>query len=207
MNNKTRSSKISETLHIIWTIAYKDIADAFQNKLVLSLVLSVSIMLLMPKLMGLIIEPPYWTVLTHDPGHSKYLSSLDEDEKFNVKEVESFKDFINGVGSMGFGMGVEFGLALPEDLDQSLETGQTVQLDGYVAWPSRIKVLRIKGELDQHLTGIAGTQVSVNFEDHVIYTPPDAAIVLGIVTWVPVIIILMIGTTLIPHLFFEEKQT
>ena len=60
----------NDGLHIIWTIALKDIADAIQNKVVLSLVVGLGAMLLMPRMMSLIIDPPYTEIVVYDVQNS-----------------------------------------------------------------------------------------------------------------------------------------
>jgi hypothetical protein len=67
---KTTREKIIDSLNVIWTIASKDIVDALRNKLITSMILGLSLMLMMPKVMGLIIDPPYTQVLVYYPGNS-----------------------------------------------------------------------------------------------------------------------------------------
>jgi len=60
--NTTRNN-ILDSMHLIWTIAYKDILESLRNKLVISLILGMGFMLLMPKLLGLMLVPPEIPVL------------------------------------------------------------------------------------------------------------------------------------------------
>jgi len=53
----TVKGKLAESLHIVWTIASKDIVDSVRNKLIISLILGMGFMLLMPKVMGLMLVP------------------------------------------------------------------------------------------------------------------------------------------------------
>jgi hypothetical protein len=57
MSNTTRGT-IRDNLSIIWAITAKDIVDALKNRLVISLVILSSVMLLLPKMLPLILEQP-----------------------------------------------------------------------------------------------------------------------------------------------------
>lgn len=57
MSNTTRAT-IRDNLSIIWAITAKDIVDALKNRVVISLVILSSVMLLLPKLLPLILEQP-----------------------------------------------------------------------------------------------------------------------------------------------------
>jgi hypothetical protein len=50
MSNKNRQ-KISDALNIIWTIASKDIVDALKNRVVISMIIMLSILLVVPKML------------------------------------------------------------------------------------------------------------------------------------------------------------
>jgi ABC-2 type transport system permease protein len=60
MSNTTRGT-IRDNLSIIWAITAKDIVDALKNRLVISLVILSSVMLLLPKMLPLILEQPVAT--------------------------------------------------------------------------------------------------------------------------------------------------
>jgi len=57
MSNTTRGT-IRDNLSIVWAITAKDIVDALQNRLVISLVILLSIALLLPRMLPLILEQP-----------------------------------------------------------------------------------------------------------------------------------------------------
>lgn len=57
MSNTTRGT-IRDDLSIIWAITSKDIVDALKNRLLISLVILTSAMLLLPKMLPLILEQP-----------------------------------------------------------------------------------------------------------------------------------------------------
>jgi hypothetical protein len=134
---KTPRETIIDNLHIVWTIASKDIVDSLKNKLIISLILGMGFMLLMPKVMGLMLVPPETPVLVYDPGESRLTAELENSDQYQVQRARSLAEVEQVIGSTGFGLGVEFGLAVPDDFDQVLEAGGQPELDGYVAWANR----------------------------------------------------------------------
>ena len=203
----TKRGKIADSLYIVWTVASKDIVDSLRNKLILSLILGMGFMLLMPKAMGLMLVPPETPVLVYDPGESRLTTQLDDSDQVRVQRVRSLAELEQVIGSMGFGLGVQFGLAVPDDFDQVLEAGGQPKLDGYVAWANRIKAPQLKADFEAQIEELVGRPVRITVEDNIVYPPSDSGLWLLMVTVTPVIVILMMGIQLVPALLFEEKQT
>ena len=205
MNNGKMN--IADHLNIIWTIASKDIVDSLRNKLVLTLILGLGTMLLMPQLLGLILDPPYTEIRVYDPGSSSLVQSLHESDQFNVVKSSSAASLKAAIGGMGMGLGAEFGLEVPEAFDQMVKSEGQVTLKGYVAWANRAKTSRVKSDYEKLLPGLIDQPVSVTIDMEVVYPDLEDALLLAITTWTAVIVIFMMGLNLVPHLLFEEKQT
>jgi len=204
--NTTRE-KIADSLHIVWTIASKDIVDSLRNKLILSLILGMGFMLLMPKVLGMMLVPPETPVLVYDPGESRLTAELDDSAQYQVQRARSLAEVEQVIGSTGFGLGVEFGLAVPDDFDQVLEAGGQPELDGYLAWANRRKAFQLKTDFEEQIEELVGQPVRINVEENIVYPPSDSGLWLLMVTITPVTVILMMGIQLVPTLLFEEKQT
>jgi ABC-2 type transport system permease protein len=194
-------------MHLIWTIASKDILESLRNKLIISLILGMGFMLLMPKLLGLMLVPPEIPVLVYDPGESRLTAKLEDSDQYQVQRVRSIKEVKQVIGSAGFGLGVEFGLAMPDDFDQVLEDGGQPDLDGYVAWANRMDAPLLKTDFEEQFEKLVGQPVRINTEGNIVYPPSDTGLWLLMTTITPVIVILMMGIQLVPALMFEEKQT
>ena len=204
--NTTRE-KVMNSINIIWTITSKDIVDALRNKLIMSLIIGLSVMLMMPKVMGLAIDPPYTSLLVYDPGKSLLVAELEDSPEFEVIRANSISSLEQGIGSTMVGLGVEFGLAIPPDFDQNLETGELAELEGYLVWANRGKADELKSDFEGQLKDLLGNPVRINIEGNIVYPPPTSPLFLSILTWSSVIVILSMGVNLVPHLLFEEKQT
>ncbi|GAF88193.1 unnamed protein product, partial [marine sediment metagenome] len=169
-------------MHYIWTIASKDILESLSNKLIISLILSMGFMLLMPKLMGLMLVPPEIPVLVYDPGDSRLTTELEDSDQYQVQRARSLTEVEQVIGSMGFGLGVEFGLAIPDDLDQVLEAGGQPELDGNVAWANRRKATQLKIDFEEDFEEMVGQPVRINIEGNIVYPPSDSGLWLLMVT-------------------------
>ena len=204
---KTTREKIADNLHIVWSIASKDIVDSLRNKLIISLILGMGFMLLMPKVMGMMLVSPETPVLVYDPGDSRLTTELEDSDHYQVQRVRSTAEVEQVIGSTGFGLGVEFGLAVPGDFDQVLDAGGQPELNGFVAWANRNKAPQLKADLEKQIAELVGQPVQIKVEGNIVYPPSDSGLWLLMVTITPVIVILMMGIQLVPALLFEEKQT
>jgi ABC-2 type transport system permease protein len=203
----TSRGKIIDSLYIVWTIALKDIVDSLRNKLILSLILGMAFMLLMPKTLGLMLVPPETPVLVYDPGKSQLTAALENSDQFRVQRAGSLVELRQVIGSTGYGLGVEFALALPDDFDQVLKAGGQPELDGFVAWANRMKVSQLRAEFEERIEETVGYPVNINLDGNILYPPTDSGLWLLLVMVTPVTVIFMMGISLVPALLFEEKQT
>jgi len=187
---KATRNKIPDSMHLIWIITSKDIVESLKNWLIISLILAMGFMLLMPKLLGLMLIPPETPVVVYDPGESRLTAELENSDQVQVQRARTVAEVEEVIGSMGFGLGPEFGLAIPDNFDQVLDAGNQPELDGYVAWANRV-----------------GQPVSINMEENIVYPPAESGLWLLMVTITPVIVIFVMGIQLVPTLLFEEKQS
>jgi ABC-2 type transport system permease protein len=204
---KTTKDKFADKLHIVWSIASKDIVDSLRNKLIISLILGMGVMLFMPKVMGMMLIPPEIPVLVYDQGESRLTTALEDSNHYQVQRVRSKAEVKQIIGSSGFGLGVDFGLTVPDDFDQVLEAGGKPELDGFVAWANRMKASQLKADLEKQIDGLLGQPVPIKVEGNIMYPPPESGLWLLTITITPVIVILIMGIQLVPALLFEEKQT
>lgn len=199
-----KNKNLTNRLNIIWAIAAKDILDGLKNKVVLSLALGVLFMLLMPSVMAWMLEPPFATVLVYDPGSSQMVDLMEESDDFRVQDLPSFEAFETAVAEQGFGIGVEYGLLVPADFD---EKGENVVVELYVPWSMRFKAPKFSKQAQEQLTNLSGKAVRVEYQDNLVFPPPQSSALVGLNTQLPVLIILLVGLSMMPQLFFEEKQT
>jgi ABC-2 type transport system permease protein len=161
----------------------------------------------MPTVMGMMLVPPETPVLVYDPGESRVTAKLENSNQYQVQRVRSLSQVQQVIGSMGFGLGVEFGLVVPDDFDQTLEAGRQPVIDGYFAWANRMQAGQYKADFEALIEEMLNQQVRINIDGNIVYPPIDSGLWLLMVTVTPVTVILMMGINLVPTLLFEEKQT
>ena len=190
-------------LHIIWTIASKDIVDATRTKLVLSLIIALAAMLLLPKTVGLLIDLPFTELALYDPGGSWLAEQMEASDRFRVHRASSLPELEAMVSES---IRVEIGLVVPPGFDHMLAAGELPQLAGHVAWANRLKGREMADDLEQQLTELLGRLVHINIEGNIV-TQTGSGRVLGMLSATAITIIITVGTSLVPHLMFEEKRT
>lgn len=203
----TTAGKVIDYLNIIWTISAKDIRDALKNRVIIGQIIAVTLILLTVKGLSWAIQPPYTQIMVFDRGDSQLLVSLEESPDFAVQNTSSLKELLGVIGNMGFGLGPELGIEIPEDFDQILEARNKPEVNGYVSWANRTKAESLKLEMEESLIELTGQQVNVDIEGHIISPPVEIGLLGGILTMFAVTIILIMGIILVPSLMLEEKRT
>jgi ABC-2 type transport system permease protein len=203
MSNTTQE-RIRDSLNIIWTIASKDVVDALKNRLVVSLVLLLSIMLLLPKMLPFIFEQPGIVLPIYDAGDSRLVAELQKDPALTVQEVGSEQEFALALCGALY---PEIGLRIPPEFDQVIETAGQIELQGYVCWSKRYQASSLSPKLEAQLSQSLGRGVTIHAAGNMVYPGSDGMLSVGMATMNAVIMILTMGIQLVPNLLFEEKQT
>ena len=183
----------------IWTIAAKDIADAFRNRMVTSIFLAALVMLVLPKWLGAMISAPANEILIFQPNNTSVVDFLRETGSFSVITVKNEAELISAVQG---GVAIT-GLAIPDDFLTSVGSGQQQEIQGYITWSNRGLIPELQASL-QHALGIS---VVVEFEEHLLYPGPNTFSMLSMSFLTMQIVLFVVGISLVPHLMFEEKQT
>jgi ABC-2 type transport system permease protein len=199
--------KIMNSWYIIWAIAAKDILDAIKNRIVISQIVAVSLILLTIKGLGLVIQPPYTQIIVYDPGNSILAQTLADNPEFGVQTATSLNELQKMISNMGFGLGAELGIEIPEEFDQQFESEKEAEIPGYVSWANRTKAAALKAEMETALFEITGKPVIVNLVGNIISPPAEIGLLVGLITMFAVTIMLTMGILLVPTLMLEEKQT
>ena len=201
---KPTIKRLNDSLNIIWTIAAKDIVDALRNRLVLSLILLMSMIIFLPKMLVLIFEQPKITLPVYDLGDSQAVAALKNEPDIAVQELPSEQEFDSALCGALF---PQIGLRIPADFDQVITAGGPIELQGTVCWGKRHQVADLKPKLEEILSQSLGVPVTLNPQDRIVYPPEQGLLFLSTATLNAVLAILLIGVFLVPSLLFEEKQT
>jgi ABC-2 type transport system permease protein len=198
------ADRIREDLAIIWTIAAKDIVDALRNRLVISLIIMLSLALLMPKLLPLFFEQPQMVLPVYNKGEARLLAKLKNAPDISVQKLASEQELKLALCGAIY---PEIGLMLPPNFDTVTPAGEAIKLQGYACWSKRFQVSEVQPKLEGILTQALGQPVIIQTDGNLLYPPSDGVLLLSLATINWVLMVLMMGVFLVPHLLFEEKQT
>jgi ABC-2 type transport system permease protein len=195
---------LRDNLSIIWVIASKDIVDALKNKVVLSMIIMLSILLLMPKLLPYLFEQSQTVLPVYDLGDSRLLAELEDIPDIAVQKLRSMQE-LNTV--LCDAMNPLVGLVIPADFDQLTAAGGPIEIQGYVCWGRRHQVAEVRSHLEEILSQSLERLVVIQIEGNIVYPPSDGILTLSLATVNSVLLVLMMGIFLVPSLLIEEKET
>jgi len=195
---------MAESLNIIVAIASKDIVDALKNRVVVSMIAMLSIILLVPKLLPYIFEQNQTVVPIYAIADSSWMADLRNNASLSIQEVHSEQDLKLSLCNAIY---PEIGLMVPADIDQVIGAGEPVGLSGFVCWGKRYQVAELQPKLEDLLSQSLGVPVKINLEGNIFYPPTDGVLYLSLSTINAVLLILMIGIFMVPSLVIEEKET
>jgi len=203
MSNNEKAS-IRDGLNIIWVIAFKDIFDALKNKLVITMIIMLSVMLLVPKMLPMIFEQPQAMLPIYDLGNSSLAFEKIDSADINAQKVHSDQEFRIALCGNIF---PEIGLQLPAGFDQLLNSDTPIELPGFVCWGKRHQVSELQPKLEETLSQSLGQPVSIQLNGNIVYPPPEGGLFLSMATINSVLLVLFMGILLVPSLLNEEKET
>jgi ABC-2 type transport system permease protein len=192
-------------LSMISVIAAKDLLEALKNKLILSILLGSTFILLSGALLPMLITAKNLPrLVVYDQGRSTILRDLAAREDIRVRMVESQKEMeLSLVGSTDLSLG----LVLPADFDQRAGEGQPIELQAYYphwAVPDRFSQLEAFFEEQFHQAAPGLGQLTL--ADQAVYPPVELSGQPAMLLMNLVAVILVIGIALVPLLMIEEKE-
>jgi ABC-2 type transport system permease protein len=205
----------SASQRIIWAIVSKDLREAIRNKLMLSIILGVALMVgsnaLIPLLLLRENKP---TAVVYDQGRSTILRGLTAQSAFNLYLVDSEQAMQQAVSEAP---ATRIGLILPADFDQKAGSQQAIELNGYAAhWADADKVRQWSSFFAEQLGLASWGAVRINMGeqpngtrsavDHILYPQAEAGGQPLMVSLLLVVVISTIGLALVPLLLVEERE-
>lgn len=200
-------------LAIIWAIASKDILDSFNNKLLISILLASTFMLLMPKMLPWMFNPPSLLMPLFDPGGSSTITAFPPETGLILQKVSSLQELETTLCNSIY---PTLGLVIPQINDPQTQSFAYTGLQpnepgmpnflGVVCWGDRFQATELGNQLEKRLSQELGQAMNIIISNHYAY-PEHAGLTSGISIINSVVMLLLIGLVLVPHLLFEEKQT
>jgi ABC-2 type transport system permease protein len=194
-----------DSLYVAWIIGTKDILDALKNKSSRSnLVIMIGMVVFFYWFSTLRPFDKNVSVVVYDEGHTSLTiekTTLGDGATYSFREASSLLEMENRMANQ------DLGLVLPADLDQTLASGGTPTLQGYIFWVDRREVAELETKYSQAFTGILGRPMQVVIGQNIIIPQANADGDHRSLSYLMIYFVFMTALTLIPHLMLEEKQT
>jgi len=207
----TTFEKFSHNLRIVLTIAAKDSLDAIQNKTLLAVFVGLIIMVLSTQALPLLLKiDPISKAVIYDPGASTILKKFKSSSQFEVNKGSSQQEMETMLSEAPETL---LGLVIPEDFDQRLAANHVSQandplvLTGFVMhWASFNEIRRLQLFFEQQLSELTGSPVRIQISANRVFPQPDADGQPFMTALMLVLVILIMGSFLVPFLISEEKE-
>jgi len=198
MTKKTTHT-FGDNLNIIWAIVAKDIVDAFKNRVVVSMIIMLSIILLVPKALPYIFEQTQTVLPVYDMGDSPLMADLRKASNLSVQELHSQQELTLALCGAIY---PEIGLILPANI-----ANDQAEFQGFVCWSKRHQVSAVHPKIEGMLSQALDRTVKIKLESNFIFPPTKGVLYISLVTVNSIVLILSIGLFIVPSLLIEEKET
>jgi ABC-2 type transport system permease protein len=192
-------------LRIIAAIAGKDIREAIQNKLFLSILVGVAIMVGINSLLPLLLRSQNLpTAYLYDEGRSQTVRDLAVGDGYRLV-LEDTRETMEA--AVAGSPSVVLGLVIPADFDRPTDGQEAIAITGYSThWAPPEKVNELASFFSEKLGLARERPVQIDVQGHVLYPSIDSISQSFILSLLNVIAILTIGIALVPLLLIEEKE-
>ena len=200
---KNIESKRTNWIRIVLAVAGKDITDAIKNRLTISIILGVSMIVLSSQFLPLMMKlRPERRAYVFDESQSTFVQEHRRGEGFQLVTMPSMEAMLKQVASTTHGA---IGLALPQDFLDRLET--PIEVQAYYPHAMRGRpVEETTAYFANQLSDILEQEVSLVWEGNVIYPSMKSGGHPFMVAISLVVATLTIGMALVPLLMIEEKE-
>jgi ABC-type Na+ efflux pump permease subunit len=192
-------------LSMIGVIAAKDLLEALKNRLILSILLGSTFILLSGALLPMLLTARSLPrLVVYDQGRSDILRDLAAREDIRVHMVESQKEMeLSLVGSMDLSLG----LVLSDDFDQRAGDGQLIELQAYYPhWAAPDRFSQLEAFFEEQFHQAAPGLGQLTLADQAVYPPVELSGQSAMLLLNLIVVILVIGIALVPLLMIEEKE-
>jgi ABC-type transport system involved in cytochrome c biogenesis permease component len=203
MTNKT--AKFKQNLRIIFAIAWKDILDGWKNKVVLTGVFTALFLVLLYRYLPDLThgsDPPILVVLTQDEQLEEQLFTLMDLDPRPVESEADYFSLLRDLENPGLGIIIDEDAGAPAATDRLTLEGH------YPFWMKPDQLTALKATVEDDLTMLLDSPVSIDTTGHPVYPLMDAyAYGKTFVATAGLLIgMIIMGLTMAPQLIQEEKQ-
>jgi ABC-2 type transport system permease protein len=197
--------KFGGWLRVVLAIAGKDITDAIKNRITISIILGVTMIVLTSRVLPLVMKlRPEKRAYVYDASRSTFVEEYGRGESYRLLEMPSMEVMQREVSVTTAGT---IGLALPTDLETILEGEGPLTIEAYYAHAlSRSEKDELIALFISGLNEALNREVIINSEGNELFPALDAGGTPFMVSISLAISIMTIGMALVPLLMIEEKE-
>ena len=203
MTGKER--RLGDWFRIVLAVASKDVVDAIKNRVTISIILGVAMIVLSTQALPLLMKlRPEKRALVYDASGSTFVEEYRRGETYRLIEMPSRESMLDEIGGVVAGT---IGLQLPEDFAETMEGNGPLEIEVYFSHAMR------RSEVDEMVTFFSrelsdslSREVVLNAEGNEIYPAPDAGGHPFMVSITLAMAIMIVGMSLVPLLMIEEKE-
>lgn len=201
----TDENKRSRWVRVVLAVAGKDITDAIKNRIAISIILGVTMIVLTGRVLPLVMKlRPEKRAYVYDASGSTFVEEFSRGESYRLVEMPSAEAMLREVSMTVAGT---IGLALPADLETILEGDEPLPVEAYFAHAlKRSEKDELMALFTSGLSEALNREVIINAEGNELFPAPDAGGHPFMVSISLAISILTIGMSLVPLLMIEEKE-
>ncbi len=191
-------------LRVVWAIAWKDIVDALKSMTTVSIILGTMVLILSSQALPLLLSrSEALNVVVYDPGETRLVEALSASDGVEVVRVDSVEELHASVVQSPL---KEIGIEVPLDIDETLQSGLAVALDGYVAWANRRQAADLAESLKGEIAAARSGSGRVAVEEQLVYPEAGSSGSWGLFQSSFVLQLLVVGVYVVAYLIFDEKE-
>lgn len=196
----------AENFRIICAIARKDIGDALRNRITLSIMLGVGLMLALNMLLPLLLvrdTGPVAVIL--DPGQTPALVEVIAQRELGLRSVASQTELEATLAASSRPL---LGIVVPPGLWQTQTSGETITLEGYyVHWMRGGQIAELVAHFEDALSDAIDQPVRIAVEGHAVYPSFELGRQSSLLATNLTLLLLVTGLALVPYLWIEERES
>ena len=197
--------RLGNWVRIVLAVSSKDVVDAIKNRVTISIILGVAMIVLSTQALPLLMKlRPEKRALVYDASRSTFVEEYGRGGSYRLIEMPSREAMLDEIGGVLAGT---IGLQLPEDFAETLEGNGSLEIEFYFSHAMRgSEVDEMAAFFSRELSDSLSREVVLNAEGNEIYPAPDAGGHPFMVSITLVMAIMIVGMSLVPLLMIEEKE-
>jgi len=202
---KGKEKRLDEWVRIVLAVASKDVVDAIKNRVTISIILGVAMLVLSTQALPLLLKlRSEKRALVYDASGSTFIEEYGRGESYRLIELPSREAMLNEIGGVVAGT---IGLQLSEDFNETLDGNGPLEIDAYFSHAMRgSEANEMLTFFSRELSDSLSREVVLKTEGNEIYPASDAGGHPLMVSITLVMAIMTVGMSLVPLLMIEEKE-